>query len=53
LVSRQCRGHTPVAVVLQSGSVEHVEAYGYFTPRFAGSLTGKMGTRPGGVVLDR
>ena len=26
--------------------MEHVEAYGYFTPRFAGSLTGKMGTRP-------
>ena len=46
LVSRQCRGHTPVAVVLQSGSVEHVETYGYFTPCSAGSLTGKMGTRP-------
>jgi IS1 family transposase/transposase-like protein len=26
--------------------VEHVETYGYFTPCFAGSLTGKMGTRP-------
>ena len=26
--------------------MEHVEAYGYFTPRFTGSLTGKMGTRP-------
>ena len=48
LVSRQCRGHTPVTVVLQSGSVEHVEAYGYFTPCSAGSLTGKTGTRPHG-----
>src|SRR4030095_8648731 len=46
LVSCQCRGHTPVAVVLQSGSVEHVETYGDFTPCSAGSLTGKMGTRP-------
>jgi hypothetical protein len=45
-VSRQCRGHTPVAVVLQSGSVEHVETYGYFTPCFAGSLIGKMGAVP-------
>jgi insertion element IS1 protein InsB len=26
--------------------VEHVETYGYVTPGFAGSLTGKMGTRP-------
>jgi hypothetical protein len=26
--------------------VEHVETYGYFTPCFAGSLIGKMGTRP-------
>src|SRR5262249_9102713 len=46
LVSRQCRGHSLVAVVLQSGSVEHVETYGYITPCFAGSLIGKMGTRP-------
>jgi hypothetical protein len=46
LVSRPCRGHTPVTVVLHSGSVEHVEMYGDFTPCSAGSLTGKMGTRP-------
>src|SRR2546426_878823 len=46
LVSRECRGHPPVAVVLQSGSVEHVETYGAFTPCSAGSLTGKMGTCP-------
>src|SRR5262249_59507947 len=46
LVSRQCRGHSLVAVVLQSGAVEHVETYGYITPCFAGSLIGKMGTRP-------
>jgi len=26
--------------------VEHVETYGYFTPCFAGSLIGKMGTHP-------
>ena len=46
LGSRQCRGHPPVAVVLQSGSVEQVETYGYFTPCFARSLIGKMGTHP-------
>jgi hypothetical protein len=26
--------------------VEPLEIYGYFTPSFARSLTGKMGTRP-------
>ena len=46
LGSRQCRGHPPVAVVRQSGSVEQVETYGYFTPCFARSLIGKMGTHP-------
>src|SRR6266446_167823 len=46
LVSSQCRGHTPVAVVLQSGSVEPVETYGSFTPCSARNLTGNMGTRP-------
>src|SRR5262249_42173333 len=42
LVSRQCRGHPSIAIVLQSGSVEHVEMYGDFTPGSAGSLIGKM-----------
>src|SRR5262249_46386716 len=51
LVSRQCRGHPLVAGVLQSGTVEHVETYGYITPCFAGSLIGKMGTRPLGDGL--
>jgi hypothetical protein len=46
VVSRQCRGHPLVAVVFQSGSVEQGETYGSFTPGFAGSLIGKMGTRP-------
>src|SRR5215831_9225002 len=46
LVSCQCRGHTPVAVLLQSGSVEHVETYGDCTSCSAGNLTGKMGRRP-------
>jgi len=31
--------------------VEDVETYGHFTPGSAGSLTGKMGTRPDGTVL--
>ena len=26
--------------------MEHVETYGYFTPCSAGSLTGKLGSRP-------
>jgi len=30
--------------------VEYVETYGYFTPGSAGSLTGKMGMRPGSPV---
>jgi hypothetical protein len=46
LVSRPCRGHPPVAVVRQSGSVEPVAPSGYFTPCCAGRLIGKMGTRP-------
>src|SRR5262249_46868399 len=46
LVLRQCRGHPSVAIVLQSGSAEHVETYGDFTPGSAGSLIGKMGMRP-------
>jgi len=33
-------------VVLQSESVGYIETYGYFTPCFAGSLIGKMGTHP-------
>jgi hypothetical protein len=41
--------HHPV--VLQSGAVEHVETYGYFTLCSAGSLTGKMGIRPLGSEL--
>src|SRR5262249_33213621 len=47
LVSRQRRGHTSVAVLLQSGSVGDVETYGHFSQRSTGSLTGKWeGARP-------
>jgi len=46
LVSSQCGGYPTTALLLQGGSVEYVETYGYFTPGSAGSLTGKMGMRP-------
>src|SRR5712691_13071667 len=46
LVSCQCRGHLALALVLQGGAVDPLETYGHFTPGFARSLTGKMGTRP-------
>jgi hypothetical protein len=32
--------------------VEHVETHGDFTPGFAGSLIGKMGTRPNGWEIS-
>jgi len=50
LVSCQCRGHIALALVLQGGAVAPIETYGHFTPGFARSLTGKMGTRPAGLL---
>src|SRR5262249_34646976 len=46
LVPSQCRGSPAPALLLQGGSVEHVETYDDFAPGSAGNLTGKMGTRP-------
>src|SRR3989442_7089947 len=53
LGSSQCRGHPPVAFVLQSGSVEDVETYGHFAPGSAGNLTGNMGIRPFMLARNR
>jgi hypothetical protein len=46
LVSCQCRGYIALALVRSGGAVEPLATYGHFTPSFARSLTGKMGTRP-------
>src|SRR6516165_1122221 len=39
-------GYPAIALLLQGGSVEQVETYGDFTSCSAGSLTGKLGSRP-------